>query len=166
MIHEDLDFDGLIWPTTLVQGSFAGSIQGNGHIFKNIRAAQTNNSKTNAGLFGQLKDTANISDLIFENVTFTIEKGSRVSGAAFGLLAGLADSNAALKNIQILNSTLQIDTGCTFLSGDYSIGLVCGGGEISVIDMSGISCVVVGENPEKLTVTVEGNTVTLNFISE
>lgn len=166
VIHEDLDFDGLIWPTTLVQGSFAGSLQGNGHIFKNIRAAQTNNSKTNAGLFGQLKDTANISDLIFENVTFTIEKGSRVSGAAFGLLAGLADSNAALKNIQILNSTLQIDTGCTFLSGDYSIGLVCGGGEISGIDMSGISCVVVGENPEKLTVTVEGNTVTLNFISE
>lgn len=166
VIHEDLDFDGLIWPTTLVQGSFAGTIQGNGHSFKNISAAQTSNSKTNAGLFGQLKDTSNISDLTFDNVTFTIEKGSRVSGATFGLFAGQMDSNATLTNVQITNSTLQIDSGCAFLSDDYSIGLVCGGGEIAGIDMSDISCTVVGENPEKLAVTVEGNTVTLNFLSE
>lgn len=166
VIHADLDFSDEIWPTVLVQGNFGGTIQGNGHVFKNISAAQTNNSKTNAGLFGQLKDTAEISDVTFDNVKFTIERGSRVSGATFGLFAGQVDPSAVLTNIQILNSTLEIDTGCAFLSDDYSIGLVSGGGEVEGIDASGISCTVVGEDPDSLTVTVEGNTVTLNFLEE
>jgi hypothetical protein len=166
VIHNDLDFDGLIWPTVFVQGNFGGTIQGNGYTFKNISAVQTSNSKTNAGLFGMLKDTAKIDDLTFDNVTFTIQKGSRVSGACFGLLAGQVDSNAMLTNVQILNSTLQIDSGCAFLSDDYSIGLVAGSGEVPGVDASGISCAVVGDDPETLTVTVEGNTVTLHFLSE
>lgn len=166
VIHADLDFSDEIWPTNLADGSFGGTIQGNGYTFKNISLTQTNMSKTSFGLFGQMKDTAKVTDLTFDNVTFTIEKGARVSGATFGVLAGQVDSNATLNNLQILNSTLQINTACAFLSDDYSIGLVCGGGEIAGIDMSGISCVVVGENPETLTVTVEGNTVILNFLSE
>lgn len=166
VIHEDLDFDGLIWPTVLAQGSFGGTIQGNGHTFKNISAAQTNNSKPNAGLFGQLKETAQIADLTFDNVKFTIQKGSRVSGASFGLFAGQAHSDAAITNVQISNSTLEIDSGCAFLSDDYVIGLVAGSGEIPGVDASGISCTVSGENPDALTVTVEGNTVTLNFPGE
>lgn len=166
VIHEDLDFDGLIWPTVLAQGTFGGTIQGNGHTFKNISAAQTNNSKPNAGLFGQLKDTAQISDLTFDNVKFTIQKGSRVSGACFGLFAGQAHSSASITNVQITNSTLLIDSGCAFLSDDYSIGLVAGSGEIPGVDASGITCTVSGENPDALTVTVEGNTVTLNFPGE
>lgn len=166
VIHEDLDFDGLIWPTVIAQGSFGGTIQGNGHTFKNISAAQTSNSKPNAGLFGQLQDIAQISDLTFDNVEFTIQKGSRVSGACFGLFAGQVHSSAAITNVQITNSNLKIDSGCAFLSDDYSIGLVAGSGEIPGVDASGIACSVSGENPNALTVTVEGNTVTLQFLSE
>lgn len=166
LILNDLDFDGLIWPTVFTQGSFGGLIQGNGHTFKNISAAQTNNSKPNIGLFGQLKDTAQISDLSFDNVNFTIQKGSRVSGACFGLFAGQVHSSADISNVQITNSTLLIDSGCAFLSDDYSIGLVAGSGEVPGVDASGISCEVTGENPDALTVTVEGNTVTLSFPGE
>ena len=163
VIHNDLDFDGLIWPTVLVQGNFGGTIQGNGHTFKNISADQTNNSKTNAGLFGTLKNTAKIEDLTFDHVTFTIKKGSRVSGACFGLFAGQVDANATLTNVQIVDSKLQIDSGCAFLSDDYSIGLVSGTGAIAGIDGSDIQCIVTGDEPDKLTVTVDGNVVTLHF---
>ena len=166
VIHEDLDFAEEIWPTNLAEGSFGGTIQGNGHTFKNISVTQNNMSKTNSGLFGLMKDTAQISDLTFDNVTYTVKKGSRVSGACFGLLAGQVDASAKLSNVQIVGSTLQIDSGCAFLSDDYSIGLVAGSGEIPGVDASGISCTVVGDNPEKLTATVESNMVTLQFLSE
>lgn len=166
VIHEDLDFSDEIWPTNLAEGSFGGTIEGNGHTFKNISLNQNNMSKTSSGLFGQLKDTAEISDLTFDNVTYTVKKGSRVSGACFGLLAGQVDPSAVLTEVQIVDSTLQIDSGCAFLSDDYSIGLVAGSGEIPGVDGSGISCTVVGDEPETLTVTVEGNTVTLHFLSE
>lgn len=166
VIHDDLDFSEEIWPTNLAEGSFGGTIQGNGHTFKNISVTQNNMSKTNSGLFGLLKDTVQISDLTFDNVTYTVKKGSRVSGACFGLLAGQVDSSAELNNVQIVNSTLQIDSGCAFLSDDYSIGLVAASGEVAGVDGSGISYTVVGDDPESLTVTVEGNTVTLHFLSE
>ena len=80
-IHADLDFDGKIWPTSLMHGNFSGSIHGNGHTMKNITVEQTNNSKVNTGLFGALAETADISDLTFENVTVTIKGGTRVPGS-------------------------------------------------------------------------------------
>ena len=89
-----------------------------------------------------------------------------MSGACFGLFAGQVHSSASITNVQIINSTLLIDSGCAFLSDDYSIGLVAGSGEIPGVDASGITCTVSGENPDALTVTVEGNTVTLNFPGE
>ena len=33
VIHADLDFEGEIWPSSLMYGNFAGTIQGNGHTF-------------------------------------------------------------------------------------------------------------------------------------
>jgi hypothetical protein len=162
VIHEDLDFTGKNWPTSLMHGSFAGTIQGNGHTFRNITFKQTNKSKVNSGLFGQLADTASISDLTFENVTFTIEGGTRVSGATYGLLAGSASDQAVCTNVQILSSTLQIDSDCYFGTDDYTIGLVCGMGSLAV-DYSGITCIAVGDKPESVTITVSDSTVTVEF---
>jgi hypothetical protein len=71
-IYADLDFEGEIWPTSLMYGNFSGSIVGNGYTFSNITVEQTNNSKTNAGLFGSLTANARLSDLTLENVTLTI----------------------------------------------------------------------------------------------
>jgi hypothetical protein len=166
VIHADLDFSECIWPTALMHGAFSGTIQGNGFAFKNINATQTNNSKTVSGLFGQIKESAKITDLVIDNAAFTIKKGARVSGASFGLLAGQIDDNADLTNLQITNSALQIDSACAFLSDDYSIGLICGSGNEAGIDASGITCKVVGEAPETLNITVEGTAVRIEKVSE
>ena len=162
VIHADLDFQDKIWPTVLMYGNFTGSIEGNGHTFKNISFEQTNNSKVNAGLFGQLTETAKITDLTFENVTFTVKSGTRVAGTSYGLLAGSISSQATLTNLQILSSTLQIDSGCYFGTDDYTVGLLCGMGSAPV-DYSQISCVAVGANPESVKITVNENQVTLEF---
>lgn len=166
VIHEDLDFAGEIWPTSLMYGNFNGVIQGNGHTIRNVEVTQTNNSKVNAGLFGQLTETAVISDLTFDNVTFTIQSGTRVVGTSFGLLAGTISDGAAFENVAIVNSTLQIDSGCYFGVDDYTIGLLCGMGDPEVLDYSGISCAAVGDNADSLLLTVDGNEVTLEFVSE
>ncbi len=163
-IYADLDFAGQIWPTSMMYGNFTGSIRGNGHTFKNITLEQTNNSKVNAGLFGYLTETAAISDLTLENVTFTIKAGTRVTGASFGVFAGTVSEQALITNVQILSSTLQIDTSCYFGTEDYVIGLVSGMGDPG-IDYSDIACTVVGDNPENVTLTVSGSTVTLQFHS-
>ena len=165
VIHEDLDFTGKTWPTALMHGSFAGTIEGNGHTLRNITFKQTNKSKVSSGLFGQLTETAVIKDLTFENVTFTIAGGTRVSGANYGLFAGSVSEQATCTNVQILSSTLQIDSDCYFGTDDYTIGLVCGMGSVN-IDPSGITCKAVGDKPESVKITVSDSTVTVEFATE
>lgn len=165
VLHADLDFSGEIWPSSLMYGSFSGTIQGNGHTMKNITLEQTNNSKVNAGLFGQLTADTNISDLTFENVTFTVKAGTRVTGTSYGLLAGTVSTDAAITNVGVVGSTLQIDSGCYFGTDDYVIGLLCGTGT-APIDFSGIACTAVGDSPESVNITVTGNAVTVEFITQ
>ena len=157
-IFADLDFEGEIWPTSLVYGNFTGSIVGNGHTFKNIAVEQTNNSKTNAGLFGYLAEGAELSDLTFENVTFTIKAGTRVAGTSFGLLSGTISEKAVFNNVAITGGQLLIDANSYFGTEDYVIGLLCGMGS-APIDESGITCTVVGEG---LWVSVVDGVVTLS----
>jgi len=160
-ILADLDFTDEIWPTSLMYGNFSGTIKGNGHTFKNVEAVQTNNSKVNAGLFGQITENAEITDLTFENVSFTVKAGTRVIGTSYGLFAGTLSSGASVEKVNILGSTLAIDSSCYFASDDYTIGLVCGMGDPSVVETADISVAVVGDNPETLTLTVNNNTVTV-----
>ncbi len=160
VIHADLDFSGEIWPTSLMYGNFSGTILGNGHTFSNIEITQTNNSKANAGLFGRLAETAVISDLNLKNVTFTIKSGTRVAGTSYGLFAGSIADTADITNVQIENGLLQVDAGCYFGVDDYVIGLVCGMGNANLVDYSGITCAVVGEDADFLLIT-DGNEVTL-----
>ncbi len=161
-ILADLDFEGKIWPTSSMYGNFSGTINGNGHVFKNIEVTQTQNSKTNAGLFGQLTEKAVIKDLTFENSCFTIQAGTRVP-ANYGLLAGTVSANATVENVNIVGGAIQIDSSCYFGVDDYSIGLVCGSGNDKCIESPEITCSVIGDNPERITVTVDGNKVTLEF---
>ncbi len=166
IIHADLDFTEEIWPSSLMHGTYTGTIQGNGFAFKNITFEQTNNSKNNSGLFGQLSETANISDVTFDNVTFTIKGGTRVPGTNFGLFAGTISDTAVVEKVSILNSTMQIDSSCYFGQSDYLIGLVCGMGDASVVKKSEITCVATGANPESIKISVDGNQVTLETVTE
>ena len=164
VIHADLDFTDKNWPTSLMHGNFTGTIEGNGHVFKNISLTQTNNSKTNSGLFGQLAETAKLTDITFENVTFTIQGGTRMAGTNYGLLAGTVAENATCTNVSILSSTLQIDSACYFGTEDYTIGLVCGMGNPGV-DHSGITCQAVGDKPESVIITVTESTVIVEIVT-
>ena len=160
-IYADLDFDGKIWPTSFMYGNFGGSINGNGHTFKNIELVQTNNSKVNAGLFGLLTENASINGVTFENVDFTIKSGTRVAGASFGIFAGTVSQSAKINDVKLLNGKLNIDSASYFASDDYSIGLVCGMGNDQAILAEGLQCTVVGDDPERYTVEINGNSVTL-----
>ncbi len=164
VLHADLDFSDEIWPTVMMYGTFTGTIQGNGHTVSNVTLEQTNNSKLNAGLFGQLSETAQLSDVTFHNVTFTVKSGTRVAGTAYGLLAGVIADGAGFTNVQITESTLQIDSGCYFGTDDYTIGLLCGMGQ-APIDTSGISCTASGDDPDSIAVTVQADVVTVAFAS-
>lgn len=164
-LFADLDFEGEIWPTTFMYGNFGGVIKGNGHTIKNVEATQTNNSKVNAGLFGQLTDSANISDLNFENITFTIKAGTRKVGTSYGLFAGALSGSATISNVNILNSHLQIDSSCYFGVDDYSIGLVCGMGDASKLATAEIDCTAVGDDAHSVKITVNGNAVTVDLES-
>lgn len=166
VLHADLDFADEIWPTVLMYGNFSGTIEGNGHTIKNVEVIQTNNSKVNAGLFGHLTETAGFTDLTFENITFTIKAGTRVVGTSYGLLAGVISDKATFTNVAVKSSTLQIDSGCYFGADDYVIGLLCGMGDPGVIDYSEITCEAVGDKPESVKITVNGNSVEAEFVVE
>ncbi len=156
-ISADLDFADEIWPTAMMYGSFTGTIRGNGHTISNVSITQTDNGKANAGLFGQLGETAVLSDVTFENITFTVKKGARMTGTAYGLLCGTAADGAVCENVAVTNSAIVIDPDAYFATDDYAIGLVCGMGTIPV-DYSGITCTT---ESETFAVLVNGNTVTL-----
>ena len=163
ILHADLDFTDEIWPTSLMYGSYTGTIVGNGHSLSNIVLEQTNNSKANAGLFGRLAETAVLRDLTLDHVTFTIQAGTRMAGTTFGLLAGTIASGAELDNVSIRSGVLAIDSSSYFGVDDYSIGLVCGYGDFGLVRYADVTCVAVGYEPELLSISVDGNEVTVEF---
>lgn len=157
-IHADLDFTDKNWPTSFMYGKFSGVINGNGYTMKNIDLEQTNNSKENAGLFGCLTETAEIMDVKFENVTFTMKAGTRKVGSCFGLFAGRILPEAKINNVSITASKLQIDSACYFGVEDYSVGLICGMGDTNGITVSEIDYKAIGDAPETVDVVVNGYT--------
>ena len=159
VIHADLDFADEIWPTSFMYGNFVGSIEGNGHKFSNIKITQTDNSRLNAGLFGNLTEKCSITDLSLENVSFTIKAGARNAGANFGLFAGTVSAQAKISGVKVTSGELLISSGAYFATSDYSIGLACGMGSVEGIDLSAIKCAATGDAPEKVIITVDGNTV-------
>lgn len=157
ILDADLDFTDQIWPTAFMHGNFTGTIVGNGHKISNVAITQTNNSKVNTGLFGQLTENASISDVTFENTTLTIEGGTRVAGASFGLFAGTVSDKAEISNVAI-SGKVQIAADAYFGTDDYVIGLLSGTGEPAV-DASEITCEIVGEG---ITATVENGKIVLS----
>ncbi len=155
ILHTDLDFkcnsenkdERESWPTNLMYGNFNGTIVGNGHCISNVKLEQTDNSRTNAGLFGVLGAGAKLENVTFENVTFIIRAGTRTAGTTFGLLAGTISPDAQLENVQILNSVLQLNADKAYFgTEDFAIGRFCGVGLRNGMDFSGIGFELLGEN--------------------
>lgn len=155
IICADLDFSEEIWNAGLSKGVFKGTILGNGHTLSNISVFQTDISQSRGGLFGALDASARIENVKFENVTYTLNVGSRVAAPTFGLLAGTVAEEASLESVTISGSLL-ISDAC-YPSGEYQIGLLSGNGVTGGIDLSSITCAVTPEVSEKLSLIVNAD---------
>lgn len=162
LICADLDFEGAVWSPTLVKGKFAGKIYGNGFTFSNITVSQADSSQVYGGLFGTLESGAVIEDLTFENVSFTIEAGSRMQGSTFGLLTGSISPDTVLSDVTV-SGTLYISENC-YPQSDYTIGLLCGSGSTDGVEYT-IDCKTAEDNTDKISVTLEGDEVLVTFHS-
>lgn len=166
VICADLDFTDQAWPTSFMHGNFGGTIVGNGHVFKNVTAVQTDNSKTNTGLFGNLAENANVSNITFENPTLILEGGNRIEGARIGLFAGMIAEEATISDIKILNGSLKISSKCFF-----DANMKCNIGLLTAFDAeragveAQISCEATGEKPENVHISVDENTVTVEIVT-
>ncbi len=164
-IRADLDFSEEGWIDEFIDGEFTGTIRGNGHKFKNITYYQSSTSSTTAGLFGAIADSALIEDVIFENLDFTIETGSRMPGASFGLFAGTLSPFSTLENVSVSGKLTVTPT--PYITESTIIGLFCGTGDPKDMDISGIRCEAL--EPESdydtgLSLEINGNTVVITVI--
>ena len=136
ILYEDLDFSNTVWSPTLATGIFNGKIMGNGHKIMNVTVEQADIQAYYGGIFGSLSDSAEIRDVIFENVTYKIGAGSRMQGASFGLLTGTLSDGVVLADVQI-SGTLVIGANC--YPGDYAIGLIYGQGTVEGVDHTNVT---------------------------
>jgi len=127
ILHEDLDFEGARWPGELMEGTFNGSILGNGHTIKNVTVEAKDFALTEVGLFGSISDKAKLNDVTFEKVTLTVKALSNKAGVSVGLLAGNLSSEADLTGLAFKDCVLEIDPGCN-IAEDTVIGALCGNG--------------------------------------
>ena len=152
----DLDFQGKTWPKALQRAAFSGSIIGNGHKISNITVTQTDLDWTKYGVFGAIESGAKISDVVFENITFRIQNGSRVQGSAFGLFAGAISSEATIQNVS-LSGSLEImqsavEDGMLSVSKNHTLGLVVGGETPAALSSASVKCYLVKADNTKTEV--------------
>lgn len=133
------------WTANLMD--FSGVIEGNGYTVKGITTTQASYDNSVAGgVFGALTANAKITDLAFEDVTFTINTATSKERGLFGLLAGSVDGGATLEGVTI---TGELHLGNLYPENgfeNYTIGLICGdmaeNAAVAEIDRSGITVVV------------------------
>lgn len=160
IIEADLDFSvkGALWPTNFYKGQtqFTGSIIGNGHTMSNITVLQPDNAQQ-GGLFGYIGANASITDLHFENVTYTAT-GSRIQGSTFGLLCGTLSDQAKLENVTI-SGKLLIDPSLYLEGMDFAAyGLLTGSGNVTGISLENIRVEAIGDNKTGVSLSVNDQT--------
>lgn len=159
LLMADIDFSDSIWSGTLASGVYNGTFDGNGHTVSNITVLQGDVQQYYGGLFGSLGENACVKNVTFENVSYTMEAGSRMAGAAFGLFAGTVSDSARVENLNI-SGTFTVSEGC-YPASDYSIGLFSGDCKQNNTDITGISASATGD---KISLAVEEDgRVTLTF---
>lgn len=117
-IKEDLDFKDVAWPSGFVTGSFAGKFIGNHHTLSNITASYTGSDAAAGGLFGNILAGAHFENVKFENVSFTIKRGSRLANSTFGLFAGNVNNAATFENVEVTGK-LYVGTESTIPSEGF-----------------------------------------------
>lgn len=160
----DIDFANTsYWPTNITKGVFNGKIIGNGYKMMNINVTQTDTKAVYGGIFAQLGDSAVITDVVFENITFTLNRGSMSTSPSFGLLAGAVSDNTTLTNVSV-SGKFCINPEI-YKNSDYSLNLLFGYGNAGEIDLSGITCELTDKESTAINVDVDETTgeITLTY---
>ena len=166
-LMNDITFSGTtFWSTTFSRGEFTGKIYGNGYTISGINttAALTNAGNiAHGGIFAKLSDKAEIRDVTFENVTYTISNpGVRAESSTLALFAAV-NGGATFENVALENAKIVIpDTFADFESimDQVTIAELVAEGEIPDLGSKPvIECLADG-----VTVTVgEGGKLTFAF---
>lgn len=164
VLAADVDFSKTMWPSSFATGTFKGSItsaEGSTYKISNVSVVQNNGTSVEiGGLFGRLDASASITNVTFENISYTINDGSRKPGATFGLLAGTVASETSFENVSV-SGKLVIKDSC-YAPNNYIVGLLFGSGYNGQIDISSIECEW-DENSTKLSVEVDKQTGEVNL---
>ena len=144
---DELDFtevvDGkatqIAWPTAFSSGSFTGRIypkNGSSTVtIKNVVAVQ-NRQGTVGGLFGEIKETAKITNVTFENISYDMAAGTAKLGYGnFGAFAGNIEEDAELTNVTLTGVILRIGL-INYNAAKYNVNLIANG-DISKLNITG-----------------------------
>ncbi len=176
-IENDLDFSGLRWPGIFMSETFNGKIfakDGTSVVFKNIDAEFIGGGAEYGGLFGRIGENAEITDVEFKDVTFTVRTASMIDDVYYGTLAGYIDENADLKNVKV-SGKVTLAIGYTQFGSDYDLNLLANG-DVSKVDAESVEyeLKLIGFESyggylyyvEAEEVKVEGLNVTLAFYAD
>ena len=168
-ILADIDFSGAIWPAAFVNNTFSGTIKGGGHTISGITATASvtrGGDISHGAIFGGLAANAEISDITFANVTYTIKSAAKATSANFGLFAG-SNLGATLNNVSITNSKILVtenfgeDFSGMIVSNAFKVGLIFANSTAEhSIDFSGVSCEIAlnsEDTPADFEITVNAN---------
>ncbi len=103
-LAKDIDMNGVtVAPVT----SLAGELQGNGYTISNLKVAQTrlNGWSKTVGLFGSIKSTAIIKDVVFEELNVEYNLSGSIKGIYFAFTE--LQTGATVKNVT-LNGKMKI----------------------------------------------------------
>jgi hypothetical protein len=95
MLTDDIDLSGKNW---MPLGDFTGTLDGNGHVIKNMTI---NLAQNGTAFFQRIKGSAVVKNLGFENASVTNLTESRTA-----ILAGFLEGSAVIENCYIANSTI------------------------------------------------------------
>lgn len=157
ILYADLDFANEVWPVSLTNNAFTGSIQGNGHTISNVTVTQANTSQTVGGLFGKLDGGASVTNLTFENIEYRLEGGSRMTDSRFGTLCGELAADAILENVAVTSGRFLVGDNC-YPSTTYQLGLLIGSGVNPGMDLSGMEAAPLNPETTLFTMTVDKET--------
>ena len=122
----------------------------------NITVLQPDNAQQ-GGLFGYIGAGASITDLHFENVTYTAV-GSKLQGSTFGLLCGTLSDQATLQNVTI-SGKLLIDPSLFLENVDgASYGILAGMGNAAGISTEQITVEATGDQKNRVILSVNRET--------
>lgn len=174
-ILADLDFTEQSWPDTFTKNGFTGTIEGNGHVFRNISFNCSNNSSSavSVALFASIAEGATVKDISFENATVTLISSIK-GGSSCAIFAGSISENATISNLAVKNSSFVLGSrgsngfGLAGQPEEYFFGLVCAMNDPDALGITyeGLKFTYADDynydNARKAySITIDGNTVTL-----